>query len=131
MILNGASGRMWTASGVAPAGASHLDNAAPLPESSMLMRGTLVVSVLAATVFATGSVRKKSFAPQSASMVSKESGVAEGGSGATATPARNAPRNTDAYSTFAAPLIAITSPLRRPSRCTAAAMRSISAFNSP
>ena len=59
---------------------------------------------------ATGSSRNRIFAPQSASIVAKASGVDDGASGATATPARSAPRKIAPYSTHDAAQIAMTSP---------------------
>ncbi len=75
--------------------------------------------------------RNKSLAPQSAIIAAREAGVEEGASGAIATPARKAPRKTAAYSIEVAAQIAIASPAPTPSRCKAAATRSMMASSSP
>ena len=80
---------------------------------------------------AIGSSRNRIFAPQSDSIVANASGVDEGASGATATPARSAPRNIAPYSTHDAAQIEMTSPACTPSRCNEAATRSINWSSSP
>jgi hypothetical protein len=63
----------------------------------------------------------------SATMRARLDGVLPGASGATTTPARSAPRKTNACITDGAPHSAIASPGTSPSRCSAAATRSMRA----
>ena len=85
----------------------------------------------AAKLAAVPASTNSSFAPESASMPARLFAVSPGASGATTTPARRAPRKTAAYSTEALAQTAIASCGRTPSRCSAAAMRSISASSPP
>ena len=94
------------------------------------MRGTAPAST-AAKLAAVPASTNSSFAPESASMPARLFAVSPGASGATTTPARRAPRKTAAYSTEALAQTAIASCGRTPSRCSAAAMRSISASSPP
>jgi len=68
----------------------------------------------------------KIFAAASFTIAAKSVGVDDGASGATATPARNAPRNTAAYSIEDSAQIEIASRGLRPLACNDAAIRSIS-----
>src|ERR1700674_2399525 len=124
MMLNGASGTTATGSGLAPGGASQATKDAS-SSPTRWMGGS--PSHTAATSASANSI----FAPQSASMARKLVGEDEGASGAAAAPARSAPRKLTTYSKEAAAAIATASPGRTPSRCKAAATRSISQSSSP
>jgi hypothetical protein len=83
------------------------------------------------SIVATDSSRNSNLARLSANMVARLSALDEGASGATAAPARRAPRNTAAYSMHDGAQIAIDSPQATASRWSEAATRSINASSSP
>ena len=74
---------------------------------------------------------KKKRAPESAAIAATEAGVSEGAIGATATPARRAPRKTATYSIELAAQIAIASRAFTPEAWSVAATRSMSASSVP
>src|SRR5262245_24101659 len=101
MMLNAASGSTVTGAGVLSSGASHACTAVPAAPPSMLTSLSPAGSACPASAEATGASRNRIVAALSASIVTSASGVEDGASGATATPARNAPRNTQTYSMLA------------------------------
>jgi hypothetical protein len=103
MMLNGAPGSICTACGFAPSGASQSPIDIGISRNDA---GSFCPSSAASIV----ASRNRIFAPQSASIVTNASGVDDGASGATATPARSAPRKIAPYSTHEAPQMEMTSP---------------------
>ncbi len=128
MMLNGQSGCTSTGAGVAPAGSSQASKARPgaMPSSETQREGSARSPSAASAAASTNS----SLACASPSIDAKLSGVTDGASGATTTPARRAPRNTAAWRGELCAQIAIASPGFRPARCSEAATRSISASSS-
>ncbi len=124
MMLNGAPGSIDTGCGFALSGASH----------SRIEIGTRrndAGNFCPSSAAAIGASRNRILAPQSASIVANASGVDDGASGATATPARKAPRKIAPYSTHEAAQIEMASPACTPSRCNEAATRSINWSSMP
>jgi hypothetical protein len=94
MMLKGHSGRISTGAGIAGAGISQSSNLRPGAWPSNEMQGTAgAASPRARSAAASASSRRGC---ASASIEAKLCGVTEGASGATATPARSAPRKTAA-----------------------------------
>src|SRR5512140_432183 len=124
MMLNGQFGCTFTGRGFAPTGASQSCNDGWL-EPSMKMRRAGV-----SKAGATASTNRCA-APLSATIPANCAGREPVGIGATAAPARNAPRNTAAYSSELAAQIAMRCCGRTPSRCNDAATRSTMASSWP
>jgi hypothetical protein len=125
MMLNGQSGRIATGFGWLPAGASQFEKRVPAADSSSAIQGTAIRVRTGASSAATAASTKNRRASALAAMSAMVCGVEEGASGATATPARRAPRNTAAYSSEVPAQMAMASVGRMPSRCRVAATRSI------
>src|SRR3954447_13648220 len=96
MILKVQSGSIETGFGRRPGAPAHELNGRPHPPSSSeTRRGAFAAAPMAAAV---ASSMNRIFAFASFTMAAKSWGVEDGASGATATPARSAPRNVAAYS---------------------------------
>lgn len=98
MMLNGCSGPTSTGCGAAPSGASHSIHGVPAPASSSATSGSapapsITAGGTAALPCASANSRRAWASP---SMDAMASGVTDGASGATTTPARRAPRYTAA-----------------------------------
>src|SRR5688572_13186888 len=106
MILNAAAGSIDTGAGVAPAASSQRSSASSAADPSSEMR--LAEHAMPSNEAALAASANTNFAPQSDSIICMLSGRDDVGSGATATPARSAPRNTAPYSMLPAAQIAIT-----------------------
>src|ERR1700722_16203688 len=128
-MLNVQSGDISVGAGSAPAGASQSLNLSPPAPSSSAMRGQDMA--IDAKVSRVDSSTKTNLAPQSAIIAARLAGVDEGASGATAIPARRAPRKTARYSTEADAQVAIESRGAKVARCTLAGTRSICGSSSP
>ena len=122
MMLKVQSGATSTGLGFAPSGASHRVKASPALLSSSAIRGRF--SAIVSNVSRVEASTNTSAASQSAIIAARLADVEDGASGATAIPARNAPRKTARYSTDAEAQIAIALRGGAPSRCRLAAMRS-------
>ena len=94
MMLKGQPGCGVTGCGRLPGGASQCSRSRPAVEPSSVMRG--MPSGSGAISSAAAASANNSIAPASSIMRARLAGVAPGASGATATPARSAPRNTAA-----------------------------------
>src|SRR3569623_2954549 len=109
MMVNAQSGRISTGACVAPGAASQSLNgrAASLSSSAISVAriDARTGAIASPTVLSTNSSR----ASASSAIVARLSGEEEGASGATATPARNAPRNTAAYAIEVAAQLALAS----------------------
>ncbi|MCY1219100.1 hypothetical protein D9M72_310620 [compost metagenome] len=128
MMLSGISGRIPGSVTGVPAGASQAWYGWPASLPSSVTMGVAASwprtgCSTSATVASVNRMR----APASATMPARLSGVDDGASGATTTPARTAPRYTAAYSIEDDAQMAMASPGRTPSRASAAAMRSMAA----
>ena len=95
MMLKAQSGAGVTVMNGAPRGASQASRLRPASEASRAMRATDAPRA-AAKASAVPASTKSSFAPASSSMAARLSLLPPGASGATATPARKAPRKTAA-----------------------------------
>ena len=118
MMLNARLGWIATGSGIASLSQSDRPFAA-VCSSRTTRQGSCAET--GSRCCADGASTNNSRAEASISMVSRLSALADGASGATATPARKAPRNTIAYSMELSAQIAMASPGPTPSRCNAAA----------
>src|SRR5437868_12564290 len=119
MILKVQSGSIETGRGRVPGGASQAPKGRPQPRSSRETRnGASAAGPIADAVV---SSMNRIFAPESFTIAAKSCGVDDGASGATATPARNAPRNVATYSIPLSAQTEITSRGFNPSACIAAA----------
>src|SRR4051812_18656254 len=128
MILKVQSGSIVTGFGLVLGAAHHALNGRPHPPPSSETRNG--ASAAAPIADAVVSSMNRIFAPESFTIAAKSCGVEDGASGATATPARNAPRKVATYSMLLDAHIEITSGGLNPSACIAAAARSISPSNS-
>src|SRR3978361_1177485 len=110
MMLNGASGATSTCAGALPSGSSQSSNARPgatLPDDGSSSEMQSRASPEPPSASSAAASAKSQRASASFRTETKLSGVTDGASGATATPARNAPRNTAAYLGEAWPQMAI------------------------
>jgi hypothetical protein len=98
MMLNTHSGSTWTGAGFAPSAAHQARNDRPASPSSSAMRRTVGTTSAVAIAAAVAPSMNSSLAPESLTIAAKSCGVEDGASGATATPARNAPRKVATYS---------------------------------
>src|SRR3954449_8009021 len=123
MMLKLQSGSMLTGFGRVP-GAAHqaLNGLAHPPLSSDTRKAASAAAPIATAVV---SSMKRIFAPESFAIAAKSCGVDDGASGATAMPARSAPRKAATYSIELDAQIEITSHGCSPSACSDAATRSI------
>src|SRR3954454_3819166 len=113
MILKVQSGSILTGFGGVPGAAHHARNGRPHPlSSSETVEAASAASPIADAVV---SSMNRIFAPESFTIAAKSCGVEDGASGATATPARNAPRKVATYSIELNAQIEITSRAFRPS----------------
>src|SRR5476649_2649591 len=107
MMLKVQSGSIVTSSGFVPGAAHHAPNGRPhAPPSSETRKGASAADPIAAAVV---SSMNRIFAPESFTIAAKSCGVEDGAKGATATPARNAPRKIATYSIELSAQIEITS----------------------
>src|SRR3954467_2050459 len=96
MMLKVQSGSIGTGRGLAPGAPHHALNGRPHPPSSSdTPNGASAETPIAAAV---ASSMNRIFAPESFTIAAKSCGVEDGAKGATATPARNAPRKVATYS---------------------------------
>src|ERR1044072_5166911 len=96
MMLKVQSGSIETGGGRVPGAAHQALNGPPHPLSSSDTRsGASAEAPIAAAV---ASSMNRIFAPESFTIAAKSCGVEDGAKGATATPARNAPRKVATYS---------------------------------
>src|SRR5215831_20518565 len=98
MMLNIPFGSSTTRDGLAPAGASQWLSNCPADELSRATRLKFFGGSIRSTASATALSRKRILASQSWIMDRMLFGVADGEIGATAMPARSAPKNTAQYS---------------------------------
>ena len=114
MMLNAQPGSISTAGAVAPSGASQASKGWPTSEPS---RDTFGAATATSPIsLATAASTKKILAPESAIITPRLSAVDEGANGATATPARRAPKNAATYSIEVEAQMAMTSRGPTPSR---------------
>src|SRR6266568_2698262 len=97
-MLNTQSGSIATAAGFAPLAAHQALNGRPAAPSSSATRNTNGPTSAVAIAAAAAASMNSTLAPQSFSIAAKSVGVDDGANGATATPARNAPRKAATYS---------------------------------
>ena len=128
MMLKVQSGAIATAAGRAPWGAIQCVKGSPAEPSSSETRGQ--AEATESKVSRVDSSRNSTCAPQSVTIAARLAGVEDGASGATATPARSAPRNTTRYSTELNAQIAIESRVATPWLRRLAATRSMPASSS-
>src|SRR3954462_8250278 len=107
MMLKVHSGSIDTGCGRVPGDAHHLLNGRPHPPSSSETRnGAAAADPMVAAVV---SSMNRILAPESFTIAAKSFGVEDGASGATAMPARNAPKKVATYSIELSAQIEITS----------------------
>src|SRR3954454_13833315 len=113
MILKVHSGSIETGFGLLPGAAHQVLNGRPHRQSSSETRnGASAAEPIADAVV---SSMNRMLAPESFTIAAKSCGVDDGASGATAAPARNAPRKVATYSIELSAQIEITSRAFRPS----------------
>src|SRR5574337_1446387 len=98
MRLNGQSGSIATGSGFAPAGASQCAKASVSSRVSGIASPDVTPAPSSAACASPSTNHRR--APASVAIATSCGGVADGASGAAASPARSAPRNTPRYSTL-------------------------------
>src|SRR3954471_4917482 len=123
MMLKVQSGSIGTGRGLVAGAAHHALHGRPHPPSSSDTRhGASAETPIAAAV---AWSMNRIFAPESFTIAAKSCAAEDGATGATATPARKAPRKAATYSIELDAQIEITSRGCSPSACIAAATRSI------
>lgn len=120
---------MVTGAGTVPGAAIQPENGAPALLSSNAIRRRSPGSGASFMAPAANASMNNNLAPQSCTIAAKSRGVEDGASGATATPARSAPRNVTTYSAEDSAQIAMLSHGWTPSRCKAAVTRLIWSLN--
>src|SRR5262245_44747983 len=110
MMLKALPGSILTTAGTAPGGASHVssDSAREVLSSATSFEAT--GGRAEANRLETSASRKRILASQSATNAATVVAVDDGASGATATPARSAPRKTAPYAIEVLAQIAMVSP---------------------